>query len=37
MYIDKDDRRAVVVDTVNWLIYLNYEAIACFLIGCHYF
>ena len=29
MYIDEGDRGSLVIDTVNWLHYLNYEAIAC--------
>ena len=35
MYIDEGNCRAVVIDTVNWLHYLNYEAIAHSLSGFH--
>ena len=35
MYIGEGDRRYVVIETVNWLHYLNDEAIVCSLSGCN--
>ena len=33
MYIDTGDCRALVIEAINWLHYINYEAIACSLSG----
>ena len=35
MNINEGDHRSVVIKTVNWLHYLNYESIARILSGFH--
>ena len=35
--IDDGNSRALVIETNNWLHYLNYETIACRLSGCQWF
>ena len=37
IFIYEDDRRTVAIKTVNWLHYLNYEAVARSLSGFYSF